>query len=101
MIKALNETECIGGIVAWKHLIGGHPAENRICPPGTLSRFLQILLHFMTRTDSGNGIMLRKDTPLAHGRKEINEGYQRKQRDRHHIGKEFLELAHNWMFINY
>ena len=87
MIHLLDKAKGIGRIIAGSHLIGRHSSENTVCPAGALTCFLQILLHFASRTDTGHSIVLSQNSAFGYSREKVKKGYNRKKQNHNQIGK--------------
>ena len=86
-------------VIRWRHLVGGHAAEQCIGPTGTLARTLFVSVHLLSGTASCRRVMAVEDAPFRIGREEIGKRHYGKQNDHQHIRQPSFQILHNYFFF--
>ena len=87
----IAQRACAG--VRRAHLIGGHSAEQRVCPSCTLAVVLfAVLFHFHVGANGGTVVMAGKHQSVANGRQEVQYADGHEEQHGQHIGDKFFHF---------
>ena len=89
----------VGGVVARRHLVGGHAGEERVGPACALARAFAVLLHFHAGTHAACVVVAGEYESLRDGMEEVDKGDGHEEDYCGRIGEKAFQCVHNHRIV--